>query len=619
MIFNSRSKIKQIKVGNEVIYRKPFQKHLGVIIDEKLNFSKHVLSVVQKAKKKAFSFKAITNKISGCQGWKIQRIYAMYIRPTWEFAPNIWHDASQQSIKKIQSLQQIFLCWSLGTPVWTARYQVNWASKVLPVELRLEEIYIRSYLKRCNLDKKGDKSINTKAISLLDNLGIKNYDNLKIEQIRNNLWTKFKHIIMSTENKCIEESMTKKVMLTGRIHTENKRMRECRLNRIRLDTLQFTANSVNKTTTLCKKNRMKRSHLLFECKKFRELRKRKFGDYRIVNEKRKVTILTSEKHEESLLYYINEVSKQLKIRKPSFLPINCSEITKNSLVEIVGVRIQLSNTRNNRITWQKYYSVYIPPYAKHEDLTYLNMIDTKESLIFGDFNAHSPNWSAGKRNERGNFINNYVKLNNMRIIGSKQSPTLQKRDKKETTPDFLIMDNNIELNSLKWGVFPPFGTCDHSPIVYKIMFSEYEPKTGPKILKRNWNMATKKMNSIDLSGLTGQIKLTNFSSDIDRNYKYLLIAFHKIFDTIAPANYIHAKEKTLQSMWWDKEVKEAVDLRNTYWKTKERFQFEKQRKYVRNLIKRKKKTFWSKINTTKTLNISITMQNEFATTTAIVQ
>lgn len=161
---------KEIELDFGKIVKTNIHKYLGIHFDKNLNFFKHIDNVATKAKKRLFTFKWLAHRINGCSGDKFAKIYTIFIRPIWEFCPSVWHNASDYPKKRLKALQQQTLALALGVPFWTARYQVDIASSVLPVEERIKEMIIRSYVKRLKAKKEGEEDVNKKAESFIKEL-----------------------------------------------------------------------------------------------------------------------------------------------------------------------------------------------------------------------------------------------------------------------------------------------------------------------------------------------------------------------------------------------------------------------------------------------------------------
>ena len=134
-------------------------------------------------------------------------------------------------------------------------------------------------------------------------------------------------------------------------------------------------------------------------------------------------------------------------------------------IEYISIVVIFKNFRNI-----KFVSIYIHPYAKKEDIEYtLNNLNLKNTIIMGDFNAHSRIWSQGQPNQRGNLIEEYLKENNMKILDLKLKPTYcpLNKDTKNSSPDLVAYKNNLKAYIKNGRIGIDIGS-DHLPIIFNI-------------------------------------------------------------------------------------------------------------------------------------------------------
>ncbi len=84
------------------VARKTFTKHLGVILDDKLNFRMHMSEAIIKAKKGLnvlkFLSKYVTREV-------LDMTYKMYVRPYFDYGDIIFYNQSIESCKLLEKLQ----------------------------------------------------------------------------------------------------------------------------------------------------------------------------------------------------------------------------------------------------------------------------------------------------------------------------------------------------------------------------------------------------------------------------------------------------------------------------------------------------------------------------------
>ena len=103
--------------------------HLGVILDEKLSFRKHILEAIVKAKKGLSLMKFLAKYINR---EKLEITYKMYVRPYLEYGDIIFHNCSLDTIALIESIQYqagliVSGCWK-GTSRIKLYEELGWES-----------------------------------------------------------------------------------------------------------------------------------------------------------------------------------------------------------------------------------------------------------------------------------------------------------------------------------------------------------------------------------------------------------------------------------------------------------------------------------------------------------
>ena len=89
--------------SNISIKREHFVKLLGVVIDDKLNFDKHVKEICCKAARQLNALYRLRNLISADQRLLL---YQCFIMSNFNYCPLVWHFCSRKSIHKIERIQE---------------------------------------------------------------------------------------------------------------------------------------------------------------------------------------------------------------------------------------------------------------------------------------------------------------------------------------------------------------------------------------------------------------------------------------------------------------------------------------------------------------------------------
>ena len=77
-------------------------KHLGIILDSKLNFRNHISEELKKAKKGLSLLKFLSKYLTRD---KLDLTYKMHVRPYLEYGDVLFHNCSQDLMSMIESIQ----------------------------------------------------------------------------------------------------------------------------------------------------------------------------------------------------------------------------------------------------------------------------------------------------------------------------------------------------------------------------------------------------------------------------------------------------------------------------------------------------------------------------------
>lgn len=135
-----------VKIDNQVLHYNQFPKLLGVHLDEKLSFKKHVEITAQKASKCLGILREIKG-ITRISSKKLLQLYVSLVRPVMEYGGLIWQIASPDDIRALDSVQRKALALCLSAPSTSSREALEVASGIPPLDLRLTEISIREVAK----------------------------------------------------------------------------------------------------------------------------------------------------------------------------------------------------------------------------------------------------------------------------------------------------------------------------------------------------------------------------------------------------------------------------------------------------------------------------------------
>ena len=92
-----------LNINQEVINSENCVKLLGVEIDNKLSFEKHISTLVKKASKQL----NVISRIQNFKGFKEKEILLnSFVYSNFNYCPLVWHFCSAKSVKKIEKIQE---------------------------------------------------------------------------------------------------------------------------------------------------------------------------------------------------------------------------------------------------------------------------------------------------------------------------------------------------------------------------------------------------------------------------------------------------------------------------------------------------------------------------------
>lgn len=159
-----------IKIENKEISWSKNVKYLGVILDNKLNYTEHVNSISQKAIVKLINLYPILNRNSFVTQENKLLVYKSVIRPIITYACPVWSYISKTKYNKLQILQNKFLRLAGKFRAFTPIFQMH-------EKLKIE--YIFEFIKKLSLNY--FNSLNNHRNDLMRNI---KYENIKFKHKR---------------------------------------------------------------------------------------------------------------------------------------------------------------------------------------------------------------------------------------------------------------------------------------------------------------------------------------------------------------------------------------------------------------------------------------------------
>ena len=124
--------------NNIAVARQKSTKHLGIILDEKLNFREHILESIEKAKKGLSLMKFLSSFVNRKT---LVLTYSMHVRPHLEYGDIIFHDCATYLMDMLESIQ--YQAGLIATGCWKNTSRVK-----LYKELGWESLSERRNLRR---------------------------------------------------------------------------------------------------------------------------------------------------------------------------------------------------------------------------------------------------------------------------------------------------------------------------------------------------------------------------------------------------------------------------------------------------------------------------------------
>ena len=111
------------------VARKSSTKHIGVVLDERLNFAEHIKYAIDKAKKGIALMKFLANKVSSAV---LELTYILYVRPHLDYGDVIYHNQQTTTTELLEKVQYragllITNCWR-GTNRSKLYKELGWES-----------------------------------------------------------------------------------------------------------------------------------------------------------------------------------------------------------------------------------------------------------------------------------------------------------------------------------------------------------------------------------------------------------------------------------------------------------------------------------------------------------
>ena len=207
-----------------------------------------------------------------------------------------------------------------------------------------------------------------------------------------------------------------------------------------------------------------------------------------------------------------------------FTELKTPHTTNHKLTELQHIKIHLANHKHLNI-----FNIYIPPgdttnpdhSNSQEDITncMTHILNTNNTILTGDFNAHHTLWHSPTTDNRGTLIADLINRSNQIVLNT-NTPTRipTNRNQQATSPDISTASNTI-YNNITWSTLNALNS-DHNPI--KI---SYNTKTKFRLIQHRRSYTN--YRKADWQGFTNSIEnaLTDTTdvTDVHKSNKILTL------------------------------------------------------------------------------------------------
>ena len=130
--------------------------------------------------------------------------------------------------------------------------------------------------------------------------------------------------------------------------------------------------------------------------------------------------------------------------------------------EVSTIRVKLSRKK-----WVQITNLYCRPASSDNEVIFdTSIIPTgPNSLIFGDFNAHTELWdTVAKADDRGEEVVEWALDNDLTILNDGDATRFDRHSNRETAPDITLCGSEL-VSKCSWSTAEPIGNSDHFPII----------------------------------------------------------------------------------------------------------------------------------------------------------
>lgn len=249
--------------------------------------------------------------------------------------------------------------------------------------------------------------------------------------------------------------------------------------------------------------------------------------------------------------------------------------------------IDLYNNRKSKI---RLIHGYIRPLEAFDYKELEPLLLNTNTIILGDFNAHSELWSHGKTNSAGKLLESFLQNKDLTLLNDGQGTYLYHTGK-ESSPDVTLATSDLYLNST-WKAIKNNMRSDHFPIIISVnAHADTDLNTIERYSFKKTNWEKYKEDS------SKYINNTLNSDSNQQFYDNLVSALTELAKKHCTKTSSRNKQKRVP--YWDNNCKEAVKKRNKlykqYRKTKEQetcIEYKKAKAETQKIIRNTQAQYW---------------------------
>ena len=132
-----------LRLSGNIIPRVASFKFLGIVLDSRLSMVKHVQHVKAKCSKRLNLFRCIAGTEFGADRKTMLRLYKAIVLPIIEYGGVIYSGASENTLKKLDTIQNTFIRIAIGAMKTTPIPSLQVEAVVPPLQIRRMEQSLR--------------------------------------------------------------------------------------------------------------------------------------------------------------------------------------------------------------------------------------------------------------------------------------------------------------------------------------------------------------------------------------------------------------------------------------------------------------------------------------------